>query len=196
MKHLFFLPLLVTFSLLGTIASAQENQIKKTSVKSKVKAQNVKMKIKGDLEEVALPYPVSYSSKFVTGNPFYPKMVLDMWKDFDENTFDRNAGLYADTVVMRLANGMTLRGYKDVMETAKAYRGTLAAVESKIDAVMSVNSVDTDEDWVLVWGSSKETDKTGKTKEMILHEAWKINKDGKVAQMLQYAVSEMPTGQK
>jgi hypothetical protein len=186
MKRAFLLSLAAAFLVNVFSASAQVAPAKKEETKAKVKTQNVKMKVKGNLSAVPLPYSVEYSSQFIMGDPAHAKTVLDLWKDFDNNTFDRNPGAFADTVTINLADGTRLQGLQQVMDGAKTYRSALAAMESAVSAVMSVHSIDRDENWVLVWGESTETDKNGQKKTTALHEAWRLNKDGKVDLMLQY----------
>lgn len=190
MKRAFLLSLAAAFLLTAFSASAQVTPAKNEETKAKIKTQNVKMKVKGNLSAIPLPYEVGYSSQFMPGDPAYSKLVLDIWKDFDNNTFDRNAGAFADTVVMMMSDGTTMRGLKQVLDAAKTYRSSLGAVQSTIDAVMSSHSIDKDEDWVLVWGKTKETDKNGHTKTALLHEAWRIDKDGKINYMVQFARAE------
>lgn len=181
---------IVAANLLLPEANAQVTPVKQSDTKAKVKTQNLKMKVKGDMEAIPLPYAVNYSSKFVSGDPAHAKTVLDLWKDFDNNTFDRNAAAFADTAIMQLTDGTVVRGAEAMIDGAKAYRSSLASVNSTVDAVLSTRSIDRDEDWVLVWGTTVETDKAGKTKTMLLHEAWRLNKDGKVDFMMQFSRAE------
>lgn len=190
MKRFVSLSLFAAFLLGSLAASSQAKQAANTETKAKVKTQNLKMKVKGNLSAVPLPYPVTYSSQFIMGDPSYSKMVLDLWKDFDNNEFNRSAALLADTVAFRMANGYWMKGAKEVVDGANTYRSSLASAESTVAAVLSLHSIDKDEDWVLVWGTTKETDKSGKTTSMPVHELWRINKAGKVDQMLQYTYTE------
>lgn len=190
MKRLLILSLTTVFLLSALFASAQVTSAKNEETKAKVKTQNVKMKVKGNLSAIPLPYQIGYSSQFIIGDPAYSKLVLDLWKDFDNNTFDRNPGAFADTVAMRMTNGNWLRGFKEVVDGAKTYRSSLASAESTIDAVTSLHSIDRDEDWVLVWGTTKETTKSGDPRNVPLHELWRINKDGKVDLMMQFTHGE------
>lgn len=186
MKRAIILPLSTAFVLLSLLASAQTMPARKEETKAKVKTQTVKMKVKGDLNAVPLPYPVTYSSQFMPGDPAYAKTVLDIWKDFENNTLDNSAGHFADTIVIYSADGTVLRGLQNAMDGAKTYRSSMASLANTVDAVMSVHSIDKDEDWVLVWGNEKVTDKSGQSKTMPLHELWRINKDGKIDMVIQY----------
>ncbi len=187
MKQFSRLALTAISLLFAGVGISQVTPAKRTETKTKVKTQNLKMKVKGDLDAVPLPYSVMYSSQFITGDPANAKKVLDLWKDFDNNTFDNHASDYADTAVIQFADGTVLRGQAAILDGSKTYRSSLALAESTISAVLSTHSIDKDEDWVLVWASTKETDKAGKSKTMLLHEAWRLNKDGKVDLVMQYS---------
>ncbi|MCW3106718.1 MAG: hypothetical protein JWQ09_1224 [Segetibacter sp.] len=135
---------------------------------------------------VNYPYPINYSSQFEIGDPEKAKIILDLWKDFDNNTLDNSASKFADTVSMLLSNTV-LHGSRDsIIASAKAYRGSYSSVESKVDAVLSTKSTDKNEDWVLVWGTEVHTDKKNVTDSVHLQETWRLNKDGKVDFMMQY----------
>lgn len=137
-------------------------------------------------ESVTYPYPVSYSSQFEIGDPEKAKTILELWKDFDNNTLDNSAGKFADTVTM-LFSGMEMYTSRDSMLAAtKAYRNTYNTVSSTVDAIVSTKSVDKGDDWVLVWGTETHTDKNNVTDSVHLQETWRLNKDGKVDFMMQY----------
>lgn len=57
--------------------------------KQKFKDDNGKMKMKGQDRMMAYPYTAGYSSNFVIGNPANSKLVLNAWKDWENNTLDR-----------------------------------------------------------------------------------------------------------
>ena len=137
-------------------------------------------------KEVSYPYAINYSSKFEIADPEKSKLVLDLWKAFDNNSFDNTKDNFADTVTM-LFSDMEMHASRDSMiASTKAYRGLFKSVQSKIDAVMSVKSTDRNEDWVLVWGTEVHTNKKNVTDSVYLHEAWRLNKNGKVDYMEQF----------
>jgi hypothetical protein len=47
--------------------------------------------------------------------------------------------------------------------------------------------VDRNENWVALWGTETDTSPDGKTQKTDLQEIWRINKDGKVDFMKQFA---------
>ena len=48
------------------------------------------------------PYTATYSSSFKIGKSAYSAIVLNLWKDWDDNTFDKQ-DYFADRVVIYLS---------------------------------------------------------------------------------------------
>jgi hypothetical protein len=134
----------------------------------------------------ALPYTAGYSSQFAIGNPEHSRMVLNIWKDYDNNTLDQSAAMFADTVRFEIADGQIVRGRDSVINVMKQVRGRYTSVNSTIDAYLPVRSTDRNEDWVLIWGRENNTGANGTTTN-IIHEIWRINRDGKIDYVSQYA---------
>ncbi|ANE51593.1 hypothetical protein SY85_14885 [Flavisolibacter tropicus] len=139
----------------------------------------------GMAEAGAFPYTADYSSKFTMGNPEHARMVLSMWKDYDNNTFDRSAAMLADTVMFQAPNGMVIRGKDSVLNSVKQFRGQFSSVKSTVDAWVPMHSTDRNEDWVLIWGTENDTNASGSTTNVI-HEIWRVNRDGKIDFIRQY----------
>jgi len=137
---------------------------------------------------VTYAYPVAYSSDFTIGDPKYAQTVLDLWKDFDNNTFDNHKDAFADSVAMDLAGGNTMNGPRDsIIAGAKAYRSSLKNVVSSIEVVTTLKPKGKDETWVCVWSKEVDTHNNGKIDSVNLQENWMFNKDGKIAYMGQYS---------
>jgi hypothetical protein len=132
------------------------------------------------------PYTATYSSKFAIGNPAHAKMILELWKDWDDNALERH-NYFADTVVMYFPDGGMAKGKDSCMAGAKRFRGSMTAAKSELQAWTPLKSVDRNEDWVAVWGTETDTYADGKTEKRDLHEIWRINKAGKVDFMKQFA---------
>ena len=47
-----------------------------------------------------MPYTATYSSNFKIADANYSKMVLTLWKDFENNTLDNHVDMITDTVTM------------------------------------------------------------------------------------------------
>lgn len=140
----------------------------------------------------AMPYEATYSSKFVMGDPKYARMVMDLWKDWDNNTLDKSAHLFADTVVMYFSDGTMAKGKDSVMTGAHQYRDKMSAVQSTVHAWMSTRSTDKNENWVTIWGTEEDTWKDGKKTTVSFNEVWRFNKAGKVDLMRQFEAKPPP----
>jgi len=159
--------------------------------KTKVKDGENKIKIKdeGGIKTVD-PYTATYSSNFVIGNPAHTKMIVEMWKDWDDNAFDRH-DYWADTISVFLSDGSVTKGKAANLEGAKKFRGGLTSSKSTIAAMLPLRSTDRNEDLVAIWGTETNTWPDGKVETRRLHEIWRINKDGKIDLMRQY-ISAVP----
>ena len=119
------------------------------------------------------------------GNPAYADIVLDIWKDWDDNQLDRH-DYFADTLTMMFADGGIMKGKKENLEAAKKYRGGFSKVVSTVHAWLPISSVDRNEDMVCIWGQEVNTMADGKEETQDLHEVWWFNKDGKVSMVRQW----------
>ncbi len=168
---------------------ADEVKVKADDVK--VKADDVKVKT-GDVKvanvDMNNPYKATYSSSYAMGNPVYSQMILDLWKDWDDNMLDRHDYM-ADSLQMFFADGSSMKGKQANLEAAKKYRGSMKAVKSTIHAWVPLKSLDRNEDIVLIWGEEENTMADGKVEKRPVHEAWWFNKDGKLVSMRQYIAS-------
>ena len=179
---------------------AQE-KVKVKDDKTKIKDEDAKMKVKIDdegkmkvknMDNMSYPYTADYSSNFVISNPANSKKILELWKDWDDNAFDRHLNYFADTVVMYLSDGMVIKGKDSTLAGAKRFRGSMSTATSNVHAWIPLKSVDKNEDWVAVWGTEVDTYPDGKTDSRDLHEIWRFNKDGKVDLMRQFSSKTAP----
>lgn len=142
--------------------------------------------------DMSYPYTAGYSSDFKIGSAAQAKMILELWKDWDDNAFDRH-DYFADTVIMFFPDGSVVKGKDSCLAGAKRYRGSMSSAVSSLDAWVPLKSVDRNEDWVAIWGIETDTFPDGKTSKRDLHEIWRINKDGKIDFMKQF--SSMPAAE-
>ena len=173
-------------------------KVKEGDSKTKIKEEDMKVK-EGDLQQTtdntSMPsssYTADYSSNFVMGNPAYSQMILEMWKDWDDNALDRHDYM-ADSVMMFLPDGMVVKGKQANLEGAKKYRGGMKSAKSTLHAVIPLKSTDRNEDLVAIWGQEVDTYPDGKVETRELHEVWGFNKDGKITWMRQYAAKPSPS---
>ena len=139
-------------------------------------------------ENVTYAYPVAYSADFEIGDPKYAQTVLELWKDFDNNTFDNHKDAFADSVFMDFADGSQLSASRDsIVAAAKGYRSSLKNVVSSVEVVTTLKPKGKDETWVCVWGKEVDTHTNNKVDSINLQENWMFNKDGKIAYMSQFS---------
>ncbi|MGZ5286475.1 MAG: nuclear transport factor 2 family protein [Flavisolibacter sp.] len=144
-------------------------------------------------EEVNYPYPILYSAKFEKGDPKLAQAVTQLWKHWDEGDLMKGRELFADSVVMRISNGMTMEGPRDsVLKWTQDYRSMYPKMESRVDAITYLHSTDKDENWAHIWGMETSTDQNGKVDSVYMHEAWRFDKNGKINLMLQYTRAGTP----
>jgi hypothetical protein len=136
--------------------------------------------------QASLPYKAGYSSDYKIGNPAYSKMVLELWKDWDDNTFDKH-DYFADTVTMYLPDSTVVKGKAENLAGAKKYRGGMTSAKSVVHAWVPLYSNDTKDDLICIWGTETDTWPDGRVTKRDLHEVWWFNKDGKVSAMRQWS---------
>lgn len=125
------------------------------------------------------------------GNKAYSQKVLRAWKDFDNNTLDNSAALFADDVLATFPDGTSVKGKENLMQAAKEYRNSLAAMSSTVNAITTLKTPDDPEHEVVsIWGVETVTLKDGTTKKTHLNEIWFFNKQGKVARLHQMAAKD------
>ncbi len=181
----------------------EKYKAKEGDSKTKMKEDDMKMK-EGDMKQStdnasmsSSPYTADYASNFVMGNSAYSTMILDMWKDWDDNAIDRH-DYWADSMIVYLPDGMVIKGKQANLEGAKKYRGGFKSVKSTVHASIPLRSTDRNEDLVAIWGQEVDTHPDGKVETTELHEVYAFNKDGKITWMRQYSAkpaSSMPENQ-
>lgn len=140
----------------------------------------------------SLPYKATYTSNFKIGNQKYAAMVLDMWKDWDDNNFERH-NYMSDTLTMYFPDGSVTKGMAENLAAAKKYRGSMKSVKSIIYAWVPLLAVDKNEEAICVWGEEEDAMNDGTTSKRSVHEVWFFNKDGKVSAMRQWSSKLPPT---
>ncbi|MGI8599907.1 MAG: hypothetical protein ACR2KB_11705 [Chitinophagaceae bacterium] len=199
MKQLLYSLVAFAFIFSGISSFAQETKVKKKDDKVKIKSESadgteVKVKIEGPgAANIMYPYTAEYSSQFVPGNPQHAKLILDMWKLWDDNQLDMQNDWIADTILLQLPDGQVISGKDNFMKESKTYRNMFSTMKSSVETWIPLRSVDRNENWVAIWGREAATNNTGVTTTNMIHEIWRINKDGKIDFMRQYMAK--PTAQ-
>jgi len=136
---------------------------------------------------VKAPYKASYSSNWAISGSSYSNKVLACWKDFQDNSFDKHASWFADTLNVMMADSKPVKGKAENLAGVKAFRSSIKDYKVMIHAWISMKSVDKGDNIVCVWGDESFTDKDAKHVSRGLHEVWIFNKAGKIATIIQFA---------
>jgi hypothetical protein len=134
----------------------------------------------------AAPYVADFSSSFKIGDAKYSDIILNLWKDWDDNQLTRH-DYFSDTVTMWMSDGSITRGKAANLEAAKKFRGSFSKAKSTLHAWVPLYSTDVKLDMVGVWGVEEDTYPDGKVESREIHEVWWFNKDGKIAGVRQWA---------
>ena len=136
-------------------------------------------------EKKAAPYKATYTSSFAIGKAAHANIVLNLWKDWDDNAFDRH-DYFADTVKLIMADSMVIKGKAAAIEGAKKYRGAMSSAKSVVHAFIPLYSTDRKEYTVCIWGTETDTYADGRVETKDLHEVWWFNSAGKISSMRQW----------
>ena len=137
-------------------------------------------------DSVQYPYKPLYSSAFSIGDAANAKIVLDIWKAYEENHLSDTKAWWADSVTMEFADGFKLHTSRDsLIVGGNADRAQYTSVIDSVQAWIPLHSTDKKEDWVGVWATEYTQTTKGKKDTSDIHEIWQL-KNGKVVYMAQY----------
>jgi hypothetical protein len=137
---------------------------------------------------VTLPFPISYSSDFEIGDKKFAQSILEISKDYDNNTIQHSAGKFADSVEFHMPDGTVLNGKRDsVLAAVIGARSSLASATDYFYAIVVLKPKSKDETWVSFWEKEVDVMKDGKKDSTLLNDNWKFNKDGKISAIYQFA---------
>ena len=137
---------------------------------------------------ITLPYTATYSSDWTIGNQDNVKIVLDLYKAFEENKIDDAYNQYlADTVTAQNYDAKHLVLSKQaVIKEAKEFRNTFKSVSEEFVAFVPLHSNDKNEDWVGTWMKERVVRNNGTKDSTYYMETWHF-KDGKVTYRIGFA---------
>lgn len=136
-------------------------------------------------QKKAFPYKANYTSSFVMGKTQHALMVLNVWKDWDDNELERH-DYFADTIKMIFSDSTVITGKAAALEAAKKYRGAMKSAKSVVHAWIPLYSTDRKEYTVSIWGTETDTFSDGRVDVRDLHEVWWFNSAGKISAMRQW----------
>jgi len=135
----------------------------------------------GKKDTLPMAYKASYSSSFtISDNAKNAQMVLQSYKDWEDNNLKNASAYLADTVTMDFASGKSLTAPRDgIVKEWQTFRDSLSSIKLNVVAVTNLHSTDKNSDWVGVWYVEIDTYKTGKVDSAFYQDDNNI-KDGKM----------------
>ena len=146
--------ILVAFAVLMACNNEKKNDDKTSETKEEKKM----------TDNISYPYKAGYSSDFSVGDANHSKLVLDLYKMWEDNKLDDMKTVLADSVSIDFPDGnkFSKNTSDSMIKMAKQVRSTYSSVKVQFDGWMPVHSNDMKEDYVLVWSREYNTDKSGK----------------------------------
>ena len=139
------------------------------------------------VDNTTYPYTADYSHDFELGSSKNALTLLQIYKDWDNNTLDNSKNSFAEQDTMVFAGGTMFAGTRDsFFVVANKERARLGNVVDSVHAWLPLRSKDKNEDWVLIWTREISTDAKGKRTSRELQETWRFDKDGKANLVYQY----------
>ncbi len=145
------------------------------------KTDEIKSEEKTASASIAYAYTADYSSDFSIGDANYSKMVLDLYKMWEENKIDEMKTLLADSVMIEFPDGNKLADMPvdSMLNIARQVRKGMSSLKIQFDGWIPVRSNDKQADYVLAWTRDYVTDLAGKTDSSRVH-AYFLIKNNKI----------------
>ena len=138
-------------------------------------------------------YPVRYTD-WEIGNPDNIKTVIDFYYAWDHKDANKVAGLFADTVRLRIPTDREEIEVPNNQVNAKlaANRGMYDSTSNDIISAVSLHDKQSNEDWVMITTYNKWVNKDGKRDSVLYSDSWQM-KGGKIAFLMSFY--KLPTEQ-
>jgi hypothetical protein len=136
---------------------------------------------------VTYPYTADYSSDFEIGDAKNAQTLLELYKNWDNNTLNNSKSAFAENDTMYFSDGNMFAGSRDsLFIIANKMRGQMGSVVDSIHAWVPLRTRDKKEQWVAIWTREISTNAKGVKKSKELHEVWRFDNNGKINLMYQY----------
>jgi hypothetical protein len=131
-------------------------------------------------------YTPTYSGDFEIGDPKYAQTILEIWKDYANNTYDNHKDAFADSVYIDYSGGGHFAGTREsLMSMMKDYITSVGTVTATAFAWTTLKPKGKDETLVCIWGKEVH-EKNGKKDSVNVNQNWVFNKDGKISFLAEY----------
>jgi len=132
-------------------------------------------------------YTADYSSDFEMGDAKNAQTLLELYKNWDNNTLNNSKEAFAETDTMFSADGHMFAGPRDsFFMMANKVRGEMGTVVDSVHAWVPLRTKDKKEQWVAIWTREISTNTKGVKKSKELHEVWRFDNNGKINLVYQY----------
>ena len=181
---------------LDEIAPGFENWAEKSghiTKVDKVRLDSIETKVRRETSEAIaqnMPnaYTALYSNDWTAGNTLYRKVVMDFLKDFETNSFKRD-DLLNEYVELYLPGANNYFEKAKAMAKLKEIMSVFNNLKIRLEAVMPLKSIDSDDDWVYVYGSMTSTNQNGDLQANDFFQQFKMSKEGKISLIKQYELA-------
>jgi len=178
--------LIVLFATSVLVACSNDKKTDETSAKPEEKKESV---------AIAYPYTAAFSSDLSIGDANHAKMVLDLYKMWEDGKVDDFKTLMGDSVSIDFPDGNKYKDNKvdSMISFARQVRSTFSSVKLAFDGWMPIHANDIKEDFVLVWEKDYNTDKQNKVDSIAYQNVYQI-KNNKIAYWAEYQSKLLPQG--
>lgn len=170
MKYLLTFSLLSYALLFSTYSNAQNAIVKGKEDITRVKAATTNNSMSHDNSNAVMCTNSSRmnqtmflppSPKFEMGDPKYITIMLNQYKNINNYPELIDPDVYADDVIFIHTHGQVIKGKHQYLNYIRQSRDSLAVLNDHFAAYTSLHSIDRDENWVILYGSRKRTNKDG-----------------------------------
>ena len=166
--------ILVSVASLAIACNNQPKATEPTTTAVKVDKSIATLSIPADV-----PFKAIYTN-WVPGDAGNIKIMLDMYKNWDDGKIDLAEKIFADTVTFDDASGHRFTLTRPhLIDSLNKWRAYYAKNSTDIVTALSLHSPDMNEDWVCIWGHGRWTDKKGKSDSSFTNDNWRFQ-NGKV----------------
>jgi hypothetical protein len=133
-----------------------------------------------NMAKTGFAYPVKYL-EWEIGKAEHIKTVLDFYKAWDNKEAGKVAGLFADTLRLRIPTEKQeiVLPNSQINNALAENRGMYDSTSNNIISAISLHDRERNEDWVMITTYNKWVEVDGKRDSLLYHDEWRI-KNGKI----------------
>ena len=130
--------------------------------------------------------PIQYT-EWEIGKPEHIKTVLNFYNFWDNKETEKLAGLFADTLILRVPGETTeiKVANSNINKSFAENRGAYKTTKNQILSAVSLHDRESNEDWVMINTYSKWVEADGKRDSIMFSDSWRL-KDGKISFLMSF----------